>query len=51
LVHAFAVRYEDEIHARFIELGVDDFIRADDGTLRWDLPNPVPAPIANYELL
>ena len=50
LVHAFAVRYEDEIHARFVELGVDDFIRADDGTLRWDLPNPVPAPIANYEL-
>lgn len=50
LVHAFATRYEEEIHARFVELGVDDFIRDEAGILHWDTPNPVPAPIANYEL-
>jgi hypothetical protein len=50
LVHAFATRYEEEIHARLVELGVDDFIRDEAGILHWDTPNPMLAPIANYEL-
>lgn len=49
LVGAFAARYEDQIHARFEELGVDDFIRDSDG-LHWDRASPSPTPIANYEL-
>lgn len=49
LVRLFHWRYEAEIHARFVELGVDDFIWRD-GTLDWSVPNPSPAPIANYVL-
>lgn len=49
LVPAFAHRYEEQIHARFEELGVDDFIRDAEG-LHWDRAAPDPSPIANYEL-
>ncbi len=49
LVAYFAQRYEDEIHQRFLDLGVDDFIRVDGG-LDWAIANPDPAPIANYVL-
>jgi glycosyltransferase involved in cell wall biosynthesis len=49
LVRLFHARYEDEIHARFVELGVDDFIWRD-GQLDWSTPNPSPAPVANYVL-
>jgi hypothetical protein len=50
LVDAFARRYADEIHDRFVELGVDDFIY-NDGNLDWSAGNPSPAPNANYDLL
>jgi O-antigen biosynthesis protein len=46
LVRLFAATYEERIHERFVELGVDDFIRRDAG-LDWSVPNPDPAPIAN----
>jgi len=49
LVALFAHRYEEEIHARFEELGVDDFIWTPSG-LDWSIPNPDPTPIANYVL-
>jgi hypothetical protein len=49
LVRVFHQRYEAEIHERFVALGVDDFIWRD-GRLDWSVPNPSPAPIANYEL-
>ena len=49
LVRAFAQRYEAEIHERFNALGVDDFIWRNGG-LDWSLPNPEPAPVANYIL-
>lgn len=40
LVAAFAARYEDEIHRRFLELGVDDYIHTGTG-LDWsrDVPS------------
>jgi glycosyltransferase involved in cell wall biosynthesis len=47
LVGLFAARYEPEIHDRFVELGVDDYIWTPDG-LRWDTPDPDPLPIANH---
>jgi O-antigen biosynthesis protein len=46
LVRLFAASYEDRIHERFVELGVDDFIWRD-GQLDWSIPNPDPSPIAN----
>lgn len=49
LVAYFVQRYEAEIHQRFRELGVDDYIRAGEGC-DWSIPNPDPAPIANYVL-
>jgi glycosyltransferase involved in cell wall biosynthesis len=49
LVRLFQRRYEAQIHARFLELGVDDFIWRD-GQLDWSVPNPDPTPIANYIL-
>jgi hypothetical protein len=49
LVRLFHERYEREIHERFVELGVDDFIWRN-GRLDWSKPNPTPAPIANYVL-
>lgn len=49
LVGYFAQRYEDKIHQRFVELGVDDFIYHDGG-LDWSIENPASMPIANYIL-
>jgi len=43
LVAAFARHYDDQIHQRLIELGVDDFIHTDDG-LDWTR-QPAEAPI------
>ena len=39
--------YEDDIHQRFLDLGVDDFIWQD-GMLNWDTPNPEQTSITNY---
>lgn len=49
LVALFRERYEDEIHERFGELGVEDFVRTPGG-LDFSIPNPNPTPIANYVL-
>jgi hypothetical protein len=49
LTRYFMQRYNDQIHARFVELGVDDFIWCEGGRLAWDTPNPAKAPIANYQ--
>jgi len=48
LVRLFRERYDGEIHQRFEELDVDDFIWQD-GTLDWSIPNPDPMPVANYD--
>lgn len=48
LVRYFRWHYNERIHQRFLELGVDDFIWQRDGHLEWSTPNPDPAPIANY---
>ncbi len=50
LVRYFRNAYNDRIHQRFLELGVDDFIWREGGDLDWDTPNPIDTPIAN-ELL
>jgi O-antigen biosynthesis protein len=50
LVGLFQQRYDDEIHARFEELGVDDFIWRSPGHVDWNTPNPVPTPAANYQM-
>ena len=47
LVALFQQRYDAQIHARFEELGVDDFVWTPDG-LDWSSPHPDPVPIANY---
>jgi glycosyltransferase involved in cell wall biosynthesis len=39
LVRYFRGRYEQQIHARLLELGLDDFIWRD-GVLDWSTPNP-----------
>jgi glycosyltransferase involved in cell wall biosynthesis len=39
--------YEEDIHNRFEELGVEDFIWKD-GMLDWSMENPKDTPIANY---
>ena len=49
LVRLFHERYEGQIHERFVELGIEDFIWRN-GALDWSIPNPSPAPIANYVL-
>jgi glycosyltransferase involved in cell wall biosynthesis len=49
LVAAFADRYEPEIHRRFEELGVPDFIHTDQG-LDWELEPPGTGFIANLVL-
>jgi O-antigen biosynthesis protein len=41
IVRFVANHYEPRIHARLLELGVDDFIWTPDG-LDWDQPRPVP---------
>ena len=50
LVRLFHQRYELEIHARFLELGIDDFIWRD-GSLDWSVENPDPAPVANHVMI
>jgi glycosyltransferase involved in cell wall biosynthesis len=47
LVRQFSHHYNKEIHDRFMELGVDDFIWAENG-LNWNVPNKDPESIANY---
>ena len=49
LVTLFRNRYHGEIHERFLELGVDDFIWRSGG-LAWDAPNPLITPVANLTL-
>lgn len=49
LVAMFAERYEAEIHQRFLDLGVEDFLYRD-GRRDWSVPNPEHTPIANYIL-
>jgi GT2 family glycosyltransferase len=49
LTRLFQQRYESEIHQRFVELGVDDFVYRD-GQLDFSIANPSPTPVANYEL-
>jgi hypothetical protein len=49
LVKLIWLAYEEDIHNRFIELGVDDFIW-NDGMLMWEMENPENTPIANYEV-
>ena len=49
LVAKFAERYEPEIHQRFLDLGVDDFIHRN-GRCDWSISNPDTVPIANYVL-
>lgn len=48
LVRYLAAAYNERIHQRLLDLGVDDFIWAGDGRLDWSIPNPDPTPIANY---
>ncbi len=50
LTRYFMQRYNDDIHKRFVELGVDDFIWREGGRLAWDTPHPKVVPLANYEL-
>ncbi len=49
LVAWFLQRYEEEIHERFKQLGVEDFLRRN-GKCDWSIANPEPAPVANYIL-
>lgn len=46
LVHAFAAKYEPQIHARFEELGINDFIYTASG-LNWDAEVPDSGRAAN----
>ena len=48
LVKYFRARYNDAIHERFVDLGVDDYIWRPGGWLDWEIPNPADTPIANY---
>jgi glycosyltransferase involved in cell wall biosynthesis len=50
LVRYFRDRYSGQIHERFLDLGVDDFIWRPGGELDWDVPSLPDAPIANYQL-
>lgn len=47
LVGAFQRHYENQIHARFAALGIDDFMWRD-GHLDWSAKDPPVVPIANY---
>ncbi|MGK2949710.1 MAG: glycosyltransferase family 2 protein, partial [Acidimicrobiales bacterium] len=40
LTQALLQRYHHELHARFEDLGIDDFIWTGDGTLDWARPGP-----------
>jgi glycosyltransferase involved in cell wall biosynthesis len=48
LTRYFMDRYNQAIHERFIELGVDDFIWGEGGRLNFEVPNPPAAVVANY---
>ncbi|HXK20653.1 MAG TPA: glycosyltransferase [Polyangiaceae bacterium] len=48
LTRYFMLRYNQAIHDRFVELGVEDFIWREGGSLDFDTPNPPLTPIANY---
>lgn len=48
LVRYFREAYNEQIHARLDELGVDDFLWTEGGRLDWDRPDPSPAPAANF---
>ena len=48
LVKYFRHHYNQQIHDRFVALGVDDFIWREGGKLNWETPNPPRTPIANY---
>mgnify|MGYP000919708383 CR=1 FL=1 len=50
LVHYFRFQYNQQIHQRLLELGIDDFMWREDGAFDWSIPNPLVVPIANYEL-
>jgi glycosyltransferase involved in cell wall biosynthesis len=47
LVKYFSYKYNDEIHKRFLELGVDDFVWTPQG-VNWNTPNPAVEQYANY---
>ena len=49
LARLFAGRYEEDIHLRLFELGVDDFIRIGD-QLDWSQPNPSPSMNVNLTM-
>lgn len=46
LVRFVRVHYDDRLHARFVALGIDDWLWRD-GRLAWDAVDPDPAPFAN----
>jgi O-antigen biosynthesis protein len=48
LTRYFMLRYNQAIHDRFVELGVDDFIWREGGLLDFEAPNPRETSIANY---
>jgi hypothetical protein len=48
LVRYFRNAYNERIHQRLVELGVDDFVWQEDGQMNWDKPDPIPVPVANY---
>ena len=50
LVKYFRYQYNQRIHDRLVDLGVDDFMWRDGGNLDWNAPHPDPTPFANYEL-
>lgn len=50
LTRLLAQRYEPEIHARFVELGVADFIWLGEGRLEWSRSGPPDGAPANYRL-
>lgn len=47
LVRYFRHAYNQRIHDRLVELGVDDFLWGANGELEWDVDDPHPAPMAN----
>jgi O-antigen biosynthesis protein len=50
LVALFQQRYEDDIHARLVELEVEDFIWQGPGHLDWSIENPADTPFANLRM-
>jgi glycosyltransferase involved in cell wall biosynthesis len=48
LVRYFRNAYNEKIHQRMGELGVDDFLWQEGGQLDWKRPDPSPGLVANY---